>query len=345
MLASLAFLLILTARTMKLVWFNTFVTKLTTSRAFLGKKHHICIRERAGGSGQDGSQKEKQTLWSVLIFVSALKSSLWVPTHPRHRLMLMYGIAHHPVPLTSLWGSYGFALHSNLQHPCLVRGWQSVHGGMSVTEICAMPSLITSYCKREYIVVGGLESNSHLSLNPGLNCSGFVTLYICRSCWRSGSFPWPFEATLTTSSLVFSHLIVYFWWNNTCKVPSTALISRWCWIFYYCCFCIVSVYCLLHECVCFPRARSMLFYFIHFVPCETSTFHWLVDLFIQQDSNEDYWELISFCKNKSTGNQETRACSVRKLSLIKNTYQIYNGDPCFCFPLWFFDSLYIIWVN
>lgn len=44
---SCLFLLILTVvRTMRLVWLNTFVTKLIISRAFLGKKHHICIRER-----------------------------------------------------------------------------------------------------------------------------------------------------------------------------------------------------------------------------------------------------------------------------------------------------------
>lgn len=205
-----------------------------------------------------------------------------------------------------------------------------------------MPSLTMYYRKREYIVVGGLESKSRMSVNPELNCSSFVTLYICRSCWKPGSLPWPFETILTTSSLVFSPLVIYFWWNNTCKVPSTALISRRCWL-------LLSSLALCLSALCvwmYLLSRSRFtFYFICFVPCETSTFHWLVDLFIQQDSNENDWELISFCKNKSIGDQETRACSVRTLSLIKNTSQVYNGGQCFCFPLWFFDSLYIIWVN
>ena len=49
--------------------------------------------------------------------------------------------------------------------------------------------------------------------------------------------------------------------------------------------------------------------------------------------------------NKSIGNRELRAYLVRKLSLIKDTYQICNGNQCFCFSLWFFDSLYIICTN
>lgn len=74
---SCLFLLILTVvRSMGLVCFNTFVTQLTISRALLRGKHYICIRERAGGSCQDRSQKDKQTLWSMLVFVSALRSSL-----------------------------------------------------------------------------------------------------------------------------------------------------------------------------------------------------------------------------------------------------------------------------
>lgn len=74
---SCLFLLILTvARSMGLVGFNTFVTQLTISKAFRREKHYICIRERAGRSCQDRSQKDKQTLWSMLVFVSALKSSL-----------------------------------------------------------------------------------------------------------------------------------------------------------------------------------------------------------------------------------------------------------------------------
>lgn len=86
---SCLFLLILTvAGSMGLVWFNTFVTQLTISRAFLRKKHYICIRERTGGSCQDRSQKEKQTLLSLLVFVSALKASLRVATHGRPRLTL-----------------------------------------------------------------------------------------------------------------------------------------------------------------------------------------------------------------------------------------------------------------
>ena len=127
----------------------------------------------------------------------------------------------------------------------------------------------------------------------------FPTLWLCVFAGPVGDLVfsfWQCEIAMATSSLVLKINI-----SNTCKVCSIALALSWCWMLYllllfciyYCC--LLSLYrCdLLHQ-LC--KAGSLLLHFICTVHCEASTHHWLVDLFIEQTSNEDCWELISPCK-------------------------------------------------
>lgn len=140
--------------------------------------------------------------------------------------------------------------------------------------------------------------------------------------------------------------------NAICTVPSTALGPSWCWILY--CIYIIIVPGTVSGCslrsyvICYrvssARARSLssiLSALYHVKPA--LVIDWLI--FLSSKIVMRTTESSFFLVNKSIGNLELRACLVSKLSLIKDIYQIYNGSWCFCFSLWFFDSLYIIWVN